>query len=524
MSSDKGAALHSKWDERGYVTPLAALLLIPLLVFAAFSVDVGGWLAQATKAQNAADAAALAAAVHLPNQTVATQAAKDLAAANEFVDGVEGVSVVVTFPRENAVRVSVTEPSDFFLAQVVMDTPFTITRYADAEAFPPIVPGVPTNVLGFGPYSLDGSPVSNYWLAEGNDCTEADEGDWRAAQSLNRPWCDDAAPVQPQWKGATNGRTGGYFYIVQIPPGMTESSRLYVFDPGTCPHYDQKPMDPNFNSEEVSTTISIRQWDTRQTYTRRSDDVPITPFWSVDDCARDVLPIPTTGWTDKTQGWTATPFVFPGNASGRTETHLIQTVADGAKRRAVNNFAFWVKPQNGTSCLTVAPGACPTISADEWMPISIEGNGMGLAEDVFLTEVDPRFAGQDLIIKIWDPGEEMENLQILDPLGQPLDFTWTTDDPAYGTDNPADDCGGRPCLYIGADDRRYPPKIATWMSDWKFNGRMVTFTIPLDAQTPFSQYPHYWFRIRYTPPSNRWVRDWITYSVEFSGDYVRLVD
>jgi hypothetical protein len=158
------------------------------------------------------------------------------------------------------------------------------------------------------------------------------------------------------------------------------------------------------------------------------------------------------------------------------------------------------------------------------MPIAIEGDGMGLAEDVFLTEVDPRLEGQDLIIHIWDPGEEMEHIQILDPLGRPLDFTWTTDDPAYGSDNPANDCGGRPCLYIGAKDRNYPPRHAAWKKDWKFNGRMVTFTVPLDSQTAFSQYPHYWFRIRYTPPHNRWVRDWITYSVQFSGDYIRLVD
>ncbi len=502
---------------------MTALLLIPLTVFAAFSVDVGGWLAQATRAQNAADAAALAAVAHLPDQALVTRAARDLAAANNFEHGVDGVEVDVTFPRADIVRVEIDQPSSFFLAKVVMDTPFEITRYAEAEAVTPPRAGVPTNVLGFGPYSLDGSAVSSFWLSEGNDCTPADEGDWRAGESLYRPWCDTGTP-QPQWKGATLDRAGGYFYLVQIPPGLTVASHLYVFDPGTCPAYDRKPMDPLFNNEPFSTTLSFRQWDTRQTTGDPGDDVPVTGFWSVDDCARDVLPNQPWKWTDKTEGWTPTPFTFPANTSGRVETHLIQTVADGSHHQTFNNYALWVRPDSGVSCRTMATGACPTISADEWLPTFVEGEGRGLAEDIFLAEVDPQLEGQNLIIKIWDLGEEMDSIQILDPLDTALDFTWTTDDEAYGSLNPADSCGGKPCLYIGAGDRHYPPKHGGWQRSWKFNGRMVTLIVPLDSQTSFADYPNHWFRMRYNPPHNRWVRDWMTMSVQFSGDHIRLVD
>ncbi|MEZ5226562.1 MAG: pilus assembly protein TadG-related protein [Acidimicrobiales bacterium] len=56
------ATLTGDEAQAGYVLATTALLLIPLMIFAALAVDVGGWYAQATQAQRAADAAALAAA------------------------------------------------------------------------------------------------------------------------------------------------------------------------------------------------------------------------------------------------------------------------------------------------------------------------------------------------------------------------------------------------------------------------------------------------------------------------------
>ena len=47
-------------DERGYALALTALLLIPLLSFAAIGVDIGVWYLQAQRNQRVADAAALA--------------------------------------------------------------------------------------------------------------------------------------------------------------------------------------------------------------------------------------------------------------------------------------------------------------------------------------------------------------------------------------------------------------------------------------------------------------------------------
>ena len=44
--------------ERGYAAVLTALILVPLLGFAGFAVDVGAWYSRAASLQRAADSAA----------------------------------------------------------------------------------------------------------------------------------------------------------------------------------------------------------------------------------------------------------------------------------------------------------------------------------------------------------------------------------------------------------------------------------------------------------------------------------
>ena len=50
----------------GYVLALVAIMLLPLLAFAGFGIDLGAWYGRATKIQRAADAAALAGVQELP--------------------------------------------------------------------------------------------------------------------------------------------------------------------------------------------------------------------------------------------------------------------------------------------------------------------------------------------------------------------------------------------------------------------------------------------------------------------------
>ena len=72
---DRGA---SRRDERGYVLILTALILIPLLLISAMAVDYGAWYTSGSRMQRAADAAALAGVVWLPDLTTAFTPHADL--------------------------------------------------------------------------------------------------------------------------------------------------------------------------------------------------------------------------------------------------------------------------------------------------------------------------------------------------------------------------------------------------------------------------------------------------------------
>ena len=73
-------------DEHGYVLALTALIILPLLLISAMAVDYGGWYSQGARMQRAADAAALAGVVWLPDLATATTVAQSTAKANGYDD------------------------------------------------------------------------------------------------------------------------------------------------------------------------------------------------------------------------------------------------------------------------------------------------------------------------------------------------------------------------------------------------------------------------------------------------------
>ena len=84
--TDPGAAASgratSTWrtrqtGERGIAIAMVGLLLVPMLMFAAFGVDLASWYARISEIQRAADAAALAGAVWMPELGTASARAED---------------------------------------------------------------------------------------------------------------------------------------------------------------------------------------------------------------------------------------------------------------------------------------------------------------------------------------------------------------------------------------------------------------------------------------------------------------
>jgi hypothetical protein len=85
-----------------------ALTMVTLMIFAALAFDTGSMLLERRDQQNAADAAALAGARYLPgDQAGAEAAARSVAQANGFENGVDTETVDVTFPGSSRIEVEI---------------------------------------------------------------------------------------------------------------------------------------------------------------------------------------------------------------------------------------------------------------------------------------------------------------------------------------------------------------------------------------------------------------------------------
>mgnify|MGYP001460829428 CR=1 FL=1 len=140
-------------DDRGIAIITTALLLVPMMIFAAFGVDLASWYSRISYLQKSADAAALAGTVWMPNEAKATQVACESLAKN----GISGSPDCGTGPFEvtvvgigtSTLRVTVTDPSAArYFSQVVSGGNQRLTRSAEAEYNLPIPLGSPLNYFG----------------------------------------------------------------------------------------------------------------------------------------------------------------------------------------------------------------------------------------------------------------------------------------------------------------------------------------------------------------------------------------
>lgn len=120
-------------DERGddgIVVIWLALLIVVLLAFAGWAVDYAHWNDERTKMQRAADAAALAGAVYLPDDSAgAINAAKQVASANGYPSGVS-VSVL---QNANQIKVKINQSVQNSFASVVGINSTGLSKSATGE-------------------------------------------------------------------------------------------------------------------------------------------------------------------------------------------------------------------------------------------------------------------------------------------------------------------------------------------------------------------------------------------------------
>lgn len=214
-------------DEKGYILVMTAMLIVPMMILAAMAVDYGAWYTEGTRMQKAADAAALAGVVWLPNLPQATTVARETARQNGYDHNDPNITVTVNQISETELGVEITDSdSEVYLASFVRDH-MSITRSASAKYVLPVPLGSPKNYFGTG-QMISGNDRENFFAAINGYCSyKAQGGPFETKYQL------PGIPSSSHGSGnaCTNSRTANgdyradpspaYQYYIELPPNRT---------------------------------------------------------------------------------------------------------------------------------------------------------------------------------------------------------------------------------------------------------------------------------------------------------------
>ena len=517
-------------EEGGYAVIMTALLLVPLMGFAGFAVDVGAWYSRASELQRAADAAALAGVVWQPDFSAAETAARAEAARNGFTHGVDGIEVNVTNASNNQLQVQIIDTdADMFFAGIFLDE-VAIGRQAVSEYIDAVPLGSPKNHFGTNNL-VTGSP-ENFSAAINGSCTPREQGDHRSVHFMNNwttpgYYADMLCPTAGGGPGPDTGGIGGntgwndnpyyegfysYTYYLNVPDGNAAPIDLFLRDPN---FNTGGPLDTGSGTSAITTTFRVRAPDS--TRFDDSDNPTFTGCTAGRAGAAGSFSYPSgasTGTTSLFSGDGSTWDLFcriPADSGGR---YLIEvgTANFEANSFGSNNYALLAhNTAGGYTCDSRTDGSCPSLVARDWM--SIYAALAGSAADFFLAEIGDEHEGKSMKITLFDPGEGSDYLQILNPDGTAVSFTWETTDGVYSG-------SGTSLTVSGGCGANCPTGNA---SSSQFSDRFVEITVPLptDFAAAYTTTDRWW-RIYYNTgaaPTDR-----TSWSVEILGDPVRLLE
>ena len=523
---------HRRRGDGGYILPMTALLLVPLMIFAALATDVGAWYVRADQSQRAADAAALAGTVWLPDQAKAAEVALDVAARNGFRDPVwvsangGDANAVVTVPgitSEGGLLVDIVVDSPSYLGSVVLDS-IEIQRRAIASVTDPVRMGNPSNGLGTGNLHSSelGIPPDGVWLSLNAWCQDHQQGD---PFSVGYFGAQEAGGYY--WDACNSNNLGpnptlnpdGYTFVVDVPPGAGQVN-LQVFEPGICT--DPNPFDSLYSAQDglfsSGPRINFRVFANDNTELYHEDNLASTPvaqtLYSSSACA---------GGTGAGGRWYQLHSI-PAGSANEGRWYIQANVRQNVNEFNLNSFALRALPAGDTTlCSSMTDPTCPELYALEWLSLyrpDFGGSSLnGQPAEFFLADISDEHAGKAVRITMFDAGEGMDNVQFLDPDGNNVDFVYRLANCSVGlmcsnatewpetADAANDSCSGNPCLTVTSN---------------RFQDQWVVITADLPAD--YSCGSDCWWKVKYTPRTDSTVTDRTTWSVRVVGGPVHLIE
>jgi hypothetical protein len=217
--------------EQGFYMVWTAVTFITVTAFAGLAMEYNRWQGIATKVQKAADAAALAGAVFMPENAnnKAFTTAQSIASVNGFTNGSNGVTVTTAKGRlPNQLKVTISVATKNPWGAIVNYGTSTIVRSAVAEYQLPQNLGSPQNSYGNDPESNATQP--QFWGNLFGPSSSKDKGDAIQSAGPSTPTSICAVDNCPSGVN-TDYDANGYFYGIDVPPGVTGPVVVQVYDP-----------------------------------------------------------------------------------------------------------------------------------------------------------------------------------------------------------------------------------------------------------------------------------------------------
>lgn len=439
--------------ERGATLVLVALVMVVLMGMAGFAIDLGFLYWQATETQKAAEAAALAGVAHMPAPVGipwAASEAHDVAIDIAERAGYRNFGTTVVTPREVVnedyqLNVEIQTEAPTYFMKVFGVHSVSITRDATAESLPPLRLGSDQAFLGedpecdTDPTCPNGTRDTDLWLATNGDRTPKGQGD---------PFTSECYGPNP---GSCSGnnfefRAPSYWYAVDVP--ATEAGKtlqVQLYDPGN------KPGGVALDRELAPGSVHNLDWQVRllepdQTPSNPLDNSSVVctaQFRNRNHGSYD--PATSDAWVD-----------LCGPQVAESGLYVVEITASGDVD-LLNAFSLRARV-NGSADANVAVFGLGAMSI--WTP---ESNSSPTFQ---LVRLDPVYAGTQLIVELWDPGdlEESGDIEFLGSLGGVECLVRIRDDRGGVVEDWHADDGGAGCR-VHVDYREHNNEWVDFMFD-----------------------------------------------------------
>lgn len=392
--------------DHGYVLVQFALLLIPLMLMAGLSIDVGYWYNRASDIQKAADAAALAGVVWLPNMGEAIDYAEEAAKRNGFDEADTDIDVAVDRVDGTTRQLQVTITDDTvgsFFFEHLGGHSIELTRQATAEYLLPVPLGSPENTFG-NDMDLPEDERAGLWGNIHGPRTTKSKGDAYAPQCNGGN--EGCTTVQNP-----NYRPSGYLFTIDVGPDVSGLD-IDIYDAGLYPRPNENTEtgDYTWNDDTDLVTTTWTLYDKNGTPLVVDDNVAATsslcasssPDW--DDPGKAIWGIEEGARADDFKNKYATICRIGGGVpEGR---YLLRVQTSGGA--AANRYALKAQADSVNQ---------PRVSA--YGDFSMYNNIDAGNANFYLAEVVPEHRGKTLVLDMFDPGEVSGDalMKVLEPDG-----------------------------------------------------------------------------------------------------------